>query len=225
MAKGLTFLKAARTIVIGTNVIFFILGVVMLSIALNGYFKNEGMKKNTDILESLNLGVLTIIIIVAAAATVFTSFLGFMGAYFKNMLTLKLYVVLVLITFITQIAIGAYLLNLDMSGLRTSWEQDDDTGYNRRVNLQRELECCGFDVWSDSMGTLHTDCPYPPTFANGFEEPQTCKDAAQDFVKSWLEPIATAAIVIGCIESLAMAITFALVFKSKDRNSDTAFDY
>ena len=67
-----------------------ILGVVMLSIALNGYFKNEGMKKNTDILESLNLGVLTIIIIVAAAATVFTSFLGFMGAYFKNMLTLKL---------------------------------------------------------------------------------------------------------------------------------------
>jgi hypothetical protein len=62
----------------------------MLSIAVDGYLKSEGMKTNTDILASLNLGVLTIIIIVAAGATVFTSFIGFMGAYFKNMLVLKL---------------------------------------------------------------------------------------------------------------------------------------
>lgn len=62
----------------------------MLSIALVGYFKNDEMKQNTDVMEQLNLGLLTIIIIVAAAATVFTSFLGFMGAYFKSMLTLKL---------------------------------------------------------------------------------------------------------------------------------------
>ena len=62
----------------------------MLSIALVGYFKNDEMKQNTDVMEQLNLGLLTIIIIVAAAATVFTSFLGFMGAYYKSMLTLKL---------------------------------------------------------------------------------------------------------------------------------------
>lgn len=62
----------------------------MLTIALVGYSKNEGMKENTDIMESLNLGVLTIIIIVAAGATVLTSFLGAIGAYFKNMLLLKL---------------------------------------------------------------------------------------------------------------------------------------
>lgn len=62
----------------------------MLSIALVGYSKNDEMKQNTDVMEQLNLGLLTIIIIVAAAATVFTSFLGFMGAYFKSMLTLKL---------------------------------------------------------------------------------------------------------------------------------------
>lgn len=62
----------------------------MLTIALVGYFKNEGMKENTDILESLNLGMLTIIIIVAAGATVFTALLGFTGAYFRSMITLKL---------------------------------------------------------------------------------------------------------------------------------------
>ena len=62
----------------------------MLSIAVVGYSKSEGMKKNSDILESLKLGPLTLLIIVAAGATVFTSFLGLVGAYFKNMLTLKL---------------------------------------------------------------------------------------------------------------------------------------
>lgn len=62
----------------------------MLSIAVAGFIKNEDMKKNTDILDNLNLGKLTIIIIVAAGATVVTSFLGFIGAYFKHMLTLKL---------------------------------------------------------------------------------------------------------------------------------------
>jgi hypothetical protein len=135
------------------------------------------------------------------------------------------YVVLVLITFLTQVAIGAYLLNLDMSSLRTSWEQDDATGAHRRDVLQRYLTCCGFDVWSDSIGTLHTDCPYLPTFANGYAEPDSCFEAAKDFVNQWLGLVALAAIIIGCIESLAMGITFALIFKSKDKNSDTAFDY
>ena len=132
---------------------------------------------------------------------------------------------LVLITFITQIAIGAYLLNLDMSSLRTSWEQDDDQGYNRRVTLQNYLGCCGFDVWSDSIGTLHTDCPNNPTYANQYAVPTACFQATKDYVNTWMHPIAVAAIVIGTIESLAMGITFALVFNSKDRNSDTAFDY
>lgn len=239
------------------------------------------------------------------------------------------YVVLVLITFLTQVAIGAYLLNLDMSSLRTSWEQDDQEGAARRNQLQQYMECCGyepmdmaqgawtgqgqrrrppehvvssfvhvfsclplvpvlcsFDIWSDSIGTLHTDCPYLPKYPQ-YIEPTSCKQAAEDFVDSWLKPIATAAIVIGCIEvrtlgriarngtawmgwrgrtrrsgqrgaqkaarpmlmagsgvltpvrpiccvgllfcrahqSLAMAITFTLILKSKDQNSDTAFDY
>jgi len=224
MAKGLTFLSAARTIVIVTNIIFFLLGIIMLSIALVGYTKSQTMKNNTDIMNSLNLGLLTIVIVVAAAATVFTSFLGFTGAYFKNMLTLKLYVVLVLMTFITQLVMGAYLLNIDMSGLRTSWEQDDSVGRNRRATLQTYMNCCGFDTWSDSLGTLHTPCPYLPTYPQ-YTVPQTCYTAATNFVRGWLNPIATAAIAIGCIESVAMCITFALIFKSKDRNSDTAFDY
>ena len=49
--------------------------------------------------------------------------------------------------------------------------------------------------------------------------------AAEHFIQKWLNPVAIAAIVIGCIESLAMAITFALIFNSKDTSSDTAFDY
>lgn len=196
----------------------------MLSIAVVGYTKNNDMKRNTDILSSLNLGLLTIIIIVAAGATVFTSFLGFMGAYFKNMTVLKLYVVLVLITFVTQIAIGAYLLNLDLSSLRTSWEQDDAVGRNRRDTLQTYLNCCGFDVWSDSMGTLNTDCPYLPSYPS-YTEPQTCYDAAKNFVKSWLNPIAQAAIVIGSIEGVAMLVTFIIIVQSKEKDTDTAFDF
>ncbi len=135
------------------------------------------------------------------------------------------YVILVLITFLTQVAVGAYLLNLDMSSLRTSWEQDDETGAHRRQVLQNFLECCGFDTWSDSLGTLHTYCPYLPSFENGYKEPTACYPAAKAFVNNWLGPVAIAAIVIGCIESIAMGITFALIFKSKEVNSDTAFDY
>lgn len=53
--------------------------------------------------------------------------------------------VLVLITFLTQVAIGAYLLNLDMSSLRTSWEQDDQEGAARRNQLQNYMDCCGYE--------------------------------------------------------------------------------
>ena len=62
----------------------------MLSVALAGYNKGQTMKRNTDILDQLNLSILTVIIIVAAAMTVFTSFLGLAGAYFRSMLVLKL---------------------------------------------------------------------------------------------------------------------------------------
>ncbi len=62
----------------------------MLSIAVVGFTKNNDMKKQTDVMNALNLGMLTIIIVVAAAATVVTSFLGAVGAYFKNMAVLKL---------------------------------------------------------------------------------------------------------------------------------------
>lgn len=75
------------------------------------------------------------------------------------------------------------------------------------------------------MGTLHTDCPYPPTYANDYHEPDTCYQASKDFVARTLFPIAIAAIVIGSIESFAMTITFALIWQSKDVSSDTAFDY
>lgn len=75
------------------------------------------------------------------------------------------------------------------------------------------------------MGSLHTDCPYPPTYANGYTEPETCYSAADSFLNEWMNPIALAAIIIGSIESIAMGITFTIIFKSKDRNSDTAFDY
>lgn len=50
------------------------------------------------------------------------------------------------------------------------------------------------------MGTLHTDCPYLPTYADGYAEPEACFSAAKSFVRSWLYPIAIAAIVIGSIE-------------------------
>ena len=63
------------------------------------------------------------------------------------------YVVLVLITFITQIAIGAYLLNIDMSGLRTSWEQDDEIGKQRRLTLQNYLTCCGSVIRTAAAAT------------------------------------------------------------------------
>jgi hypothetical protein len=62
----------------------------MLSVALAGYSQGQTMKENTDILDQLNLSVLTVIIIAAAAMTVFTSLLGLAGAYFRSMIVLKL---------------------------------------------------------------------------------------------------------------------------------------
>jgi len=227
MAKGVTTDKVARQVVMFSNIIFFILGVIMLSLSLVGYYKTLHMSHVTDVMNSLNLGLLTIIIIVAAAATVLTSFLGFLGAYFQENLVLKLYIVLVLITFITQIVIGTFLLDLNMSGLRTAWEQDDATGANRRVTLQNYFGCCGFDTWSDSLGTtIHTDCPeVPATYYVGWQPPESCLQASDNFVHSFITPIATAAIVIGCIESLAMVTACYIVLKHKDVEEDSAFSF
>lgn len=111
-----------------------------------------------------------------------------------------------------------------MSKLRNDWEQDNEEGYNRRVNLQGYLTCCGFDTWHDSIGTLHTACPYPPAYPS-YAPPTTCFQASKNYVNEWLHPVAIAAIVIGCIESVAMVVSGVLVWKSKEKADDSAFSY
>jgi len=224
MALSEDLLKAARKITIVINVIFFLLGLIVMIIAVVGYTKANAVKSQSDVLSTLDVPLLTIIVVAAGLATIVTSIFGFAGAIKESHLLLKFYIVLTFCVFVTQIVLGAYLLNLDISSLQTRWEEEGDAGKQRRVSFQDYLTCCGFNIWTDSMGTLQTECPYLPTPENDYKEPQTCKSAAQDFVDKWIKPVGIASIVIACIESIAIVISLFIVCKQTEKVEDDSFD-
>jgi len=225
MAKKYTCEATARNVVLIINVIFLLFGVVIIAIGVIGYNKANDIR-NSQILSAFSIDILTIIVFASGIGTIIAAIIGFSGAWLRHLTLLKIYSVFVFIVVGIQFAIGIYLTTLDVNTLRTAWEEDDPQGQGRtrRYAFQDYLHCCGFDYWTDSIGQLQTDCPYRP-INPGDSAPPSCKQAAYDFVKTWIGPVWAAAITIACLELTALATTCFIIFKNRGKSVDTAFDY
>ena len=115
-----------------------------------------------------------------------------------------------------------------MGDVRTTWNEETPSGRANRIDIQNSLTCCGYDTWTDAIGFLQTPCPYAPSApvqASAFTPPQTCYVAVRDYVNRWLLPVAIAAIVLAIVEMLAVATTSFIIFRQKEKQAKTGFEY
>jgi len=224
MAKGLTGEKAARVLVLGINTLFLLFGIVILAVGIVSYQKANDIRNQADIIRTLDIPLLTIIIAVAGLGTIVTSIIGCVGAWIRHNTILKAYSVIIFIVIGVQIAMGIYLFQLSVDSLRETWEEDSEVGLNRRISFQNYMTCSGFDYWTDAMGQLHTYNPFTPKSPLD-PVPKTCKEAASEFVRKYMLPVAIAAIVIAAVEFVALGFTCFLIFQAKETVEDTAFSY
>ena len=228
MAKRFTCEGVARYGVLGINALFFALGLTVLILACLGfsYFHSDSSSESS-VVASFQLPAFNVILLVTGSVTVALSLVGSLAAYRYQLQLLKLYLLSLLAVISIQVAMGVYLLTLDMSTVSQSWNQETPAALQTRVDLQQSLQCCGFSTWTDSIGYLQTACPLQPAqpVSAAFSPPQTCQTAIRDYVNRWLVPVAVAAIVLAVVELLAVATTSFIIFRAKDRQAKTGFEY
>ena len=228
MAKRWSVEGIARWVVLLLNGLFFALGLTVLVLSVSGfsYFFHS---QQSALLESYNLPAFNIVLLVSGSVTIGLSVLGVWAALRYKVTLLKLYLLSLLAVVSVQVAMGIYLLTLDSDTVRTTWNTESASAQSTRVNIQTSLGCCGYDAWTDSIGyPLLTPCPYAPTApvtAAAFTAPTTCQKAVREYVNKWLLPVAVAAIVLAVVELAAIATTAVIIFRAKDKQQKTGFEY
>ena len=229
MAKRFTCEGIARVVLLSINGLFFALGAAVLILSVFGFsYFFSSSSSASSVISSFDLPAFNLILVVTACVTIGLALLGVYGAWRYALQLLKLYLLALLAIISIQIAMGIYLLTLNMDDVRTSWNQETPAARQSRVDIQNSLTCCGYDTWTDSIGYLHTPCPYAPTApvsAAAFRQPQTCQVAVRSYVDRWLVPVAVAAIVLAVVEIMAVGTVGFIIFRQKERHVKTGFEY
>jgi hypothetical protein len=203
--------KFARYIVIIINCIFFILGIVVVAVGAVLATKSSDLQDQASlqeaILNDLNVVIVALILVICGACIVLTSLCGIVGALKQWRKCLVFYAASLFLILCIQMAMGAYLDNLDESSLGERWRNATP---QTRDAIQRYLTCCGWSQLDDTAP--FPDCTYPD-----FSPPlDTCQTKAIDYIKTNIKPVSLAAIVIAVIEFVSMFATCGLIYTSKD---------
>ena len=229
MAKRYSCEGIARLVLLSINGLFFALGAAVLILSVFGFsYFFSSSSSASSVISSFDLPAFNLIIVVTACVTIALSLLGTFAASRYQLQLLKLYLLALLATISIQIAMGIYLLTLNMDDVRTTWNQETPSARTSRVDIQNSLTCCGYDTWTDSIGFLQTPCPFAPmapVSASLWRPPQTCQVAVKSYVNRWLLPVAVAAIVLAVVEMMAVGTVGFIIFRQKERHVKTGFEY
>jgi len=203
--------KFARWIVVIINIMFFLLGIIVCALAgvLVGKAKNlqDNVELQREILNDLNVVVIAAILGVCGGVIILCSMCGVIGAIKQWRKCLVFYAATMFIILCIQLAMGAYLNGLDPAAISKRWHSAAPA---TRDAIQKYLECCGWDVNSDTAP--FPDCTYPD-----FDAPVVnCRKAAEDYIATNIKPVAYAAMGIAAGEFVSMFATCGLIYTSKE---------
>jgi len=209
--------KIARYLVIIINIMFLAFGIAILIAGLVAFNKASDLENNAEIYQSLNVKLIAAIIVCVGIATIVAASSGCLGAYFKNTACLKAYGIILFMIVCLQIAMGAYLISLNINDLQTVWDTDTQAGEDRRIAYQGYLKCCGWQYVTDSM---------PETPCNGQYE-VSCSQATQNVMDQYMTPVALAVVIIGSLEVISLLGTCLIIAstQSKEDYWDNPFGY
>jgi len=212
--------KFARGLVIGVNIIFFLLGLAIVItgavLAKDAQTIQNSASLTQAILNDLNVVVIALILVVCGGCIVLTSLCGVIGALKTWRKCLVFYAATMFLLLCIQFAMGFYLNSLQPSALEARWHSATP---KTRYDIQNFLQCCG---WSSVTDTA----PYPDCIYDSFQPPaETCQVAAYAYINSHIKPIALTAIILAAFEFMSMFATCGLIYSSKDlKPGDDFFD-
>jgi len=208
--KKLTCTDIARYMVIGINVLFMFMGLgVFIAGALlttKGVDAVDGgaVGQTNTLLSQLNVQSVAIIIFSTGLAVLFISVFGFFGAWKQWRKCLIFYAASLFLIICIQLAMGAYLAELNTSTLDQQWYLSSPDARNA---VQIYFTCCGWKTADDSIP--YPDCVLPPPVTS-------CQTKANDFIDSIYLPVALISICFGCIELVSLIGSCGLIFTSKE---------
>jgi len=212
--------KFAKWVVVVINAIFFILGIVVVSIGAVLATKSSQLQDQASlqqaILNDLNVVVVALILVLCGAAIVLTSMCGILGAIKQWRKCLVFYAASLFIILCIQLAMGLYLNDLNEDQLSERWKA---AAPETRGAIQEYLKCCGWDSVDDTAPW--PDCAYT---GDGWEPPvEDCHTRAKEYIDTNIKPVSLAAVIIAVFEFVSMFATCGLIYSSKDLKPDDDF--
>jgi len=180
-----------KKIVIGLNIIFLVLGVVVIGI---GAYVLQG-EASIYYTKALPVGI-----IVLGCFILVLSFFGCFGAMRESRVLLLIYAVILLCIFIAQLIIAALILansNQINNYISTEWQNSSP---DFRSQLQSDFGCCGLNNEYDSQP------PCPPNAT------QACLPKLQDYLQPKLSLLGGFSIFLAIVQLLGVIL--ALVLRS-----------
>jgi len=198
-----------RRTVVGLNFVLVLFGIIITAYGVSA--QNAAQEyANVALLQLLDLNLIGDLVTFAGVATLVVSMAGFVGAYCKLRKALLFYITAFWIISIALIAFGDFMENKQAEDLRASWEESTAAANTNRLQFMVVFNCCGFDRNTDSyqLQTCQIDLNmYPNTLP--------CSAAMSTFLENVVYPVATAAIVLGAFELVAIVVTMGIIFTEK----------
>lgn len=151
----------AKNCVEGFNVMFMVIGLIMVGAGIYGYVETEWFANRFEILKDFNLKDVCWALAALGGALFMTSLIGFCGAMKDAQQCLALYSCILFVVLACQCAILVFLYlsddTLEDHVLRTMrpyyvvWAKSARGSADRTkiMEFQTNFECCGFDSTED----------------------------------------------------------------------------
>eukprot|EP01120_Amphizonella_sp_Union-15-10_P000716 TRINITY_DN10746_c0_g1_i1.p1 TRINITY_DN10746_c0_g1~~TRINITY_DN10746_c0_g1_i1.p1 ORF type:complete len:227 (-),score=17.03 TRINITY_DN10746_c0_g1_i1:72-752(-) len=196
-------LRLVKLLLFGINLTFLILGLLLIIFG--------GVSYTFDIVNSLlQVPKFALGLILLGVAIIVISLLGACASYHQLRWLLIVYIVLLTIVIITQIAIaitaGAFQSKVD-GLLEKGWgglSDDKDT----KSQIERYFNCCGFYNYTDAPSW---NCP---------SSYKGCFYAIDNFVKEKIDIVAVSAAIIGAFEIIGLSLSIALFITMRRPSED-----
>ena len=150
--------SSSKTTLLGLNVIYFVLSLIMIGIAVNGkkqILNPNSLKVKVTLFSAKVSGLVTSLPIIGGitASGVFLLFLaviGIIGLMKNHQVMLYVYMIILFFIFIIQFSCSCAALsltNLDQIKIvRAAWDQAKQFDISVIIEAERQLDCCGLGL-------------------------------------------------------------------------------
>lgn len=207
MAIKITCVKVSKWIVFGMNCIFLMLSIGVIVAGVIGFKKINDFTNKASLLNDLDTRDVALLIAATGVGTCIASMIGLVGALKNWSAVLKIYAMGMFLVSALQLALGIYMLRINVDNLASKWNEED--AVQRRGDFMDAMRCC---YWTSPD-------PYYPSCPASWTDFIYCREAANNFMNTYMRPVGLAAIIIACAELVAMIWT-CIIIQQFDTSED-----